>query len=225
MNKLFITTLAVVVLSSTLSLAAPVTQLPLDTADCYQIGTGQLTTNWPGSTFYSYDVTDTTLSVLVVKLEVTAVYALGEQPGFGSIQVFNGTQQLYIDWVAAGVREWSNTQFANTWYEPIGDDSVYAITRPAKNGNAGSAGDVNDNYTYPANGVGSVNYYYVAFDNPVTVTDIKMSSGSNCNLDFDLTFYSLEAPTNGSAIPEPTSIALLCSALASGFFRYVRARG
>ncbi|MCD6459353.1 PEP-CTERM sorting domain-containing protein [bacterium] len=48
-------------------------------------------------------------------------------------------------------------------------------------------------------------YYYVGFDSPVAITNIKLDNGTNTDIDYDLTFYAYP----GNTVPEPATIILL----------------
>ena len=185
----------------------------MDENSMTQVGTGTFQASSTLSTFYDYDVTDTNLTVLMLKMTATN----GSDGGLGAIQLFDGTNQLIIPYAAASHQDWYRAQNINTWYstgviEPLDSMNIYAIHRATYNGNQYFAGSVNNNYTYHRDGT-NITYYYVAFATPVHVTDIKLGNDTNRNITYNIAFFSNDA---GAVIPEP--LTLLSFSLAIGSF-------
>ena len=186
------------------AISYPVQLLPMDENTMTQIGTGGLSTIFGTGSFYSYDVTDTNLNIMMLKMTATN----GSDGGLGAIQLFDGTNQLLIPYAASSNRDWfnqqSDTQYSTGIIEPLDPMDSYAIHRASYNGNNNFAGEVNNNYTYHRDG-SNVMYYYVAFDRPVHVTDVKLGNGTNRNITYNIEFFSKNDET---VIPEPEYVRL-----------------
>ncbi|NUM35598.1 MAG: hypothetical protein HUU50_13710 [Candidatus Brocadiae bacterium] len=205
-NKLIFLCMLVFILSVH---AVPNYSLPLNPSLGSQIGSGTLDVVFSTGSFVQYDVQDVNLNVLLVKMQITNIRSYGNQPGFGSIQLYNGVNLInQTSYVAASAQDWSNVQTINTWYSSNhSSDYGYALTRPMVNGLYNDAGGVNDNYTMqnPGNSTGFICYYYVGFDSSVHVTSLKFGTGSNSDVTYNMTFYAFSTAT----VPEPASWILM----------------
>jgi len=210
MKKFGLIVLTLLLLSHTKVFSAPVVNLPIDSNDLTEIGSGTYNTVWqtPG-TFLSYDITDIYLTVLAVKIDPIGNIGVDDR-SFGAIQLYNGATQILIPFVAASEEDLFKTQSPNTWYIPNpSSDADYAITRAASNGNANYAGDyygTRQYYIY----FSDTTTYYVGFESPVYVTEVKLGTGGHNERDYQVDFYAYGAePSSTETIPEPTSIVLL----------------
>ena len=189
--------------------AAPVLSVPLNESDGVEIGSFSFQSNaGAAGVFFDYDVTDTPLTVLMLKMVLTNNnVSWPNTGGLGAVQLFNGSTQVLAPYAAASKIPWFGDQSANTWYDADSVPGAYHIQQAIYLGNNGSAGDGGySNYTFATGGVGDVTYYYIGFESPVYITDIRLGDGAQSFQTYDVTAIAFSAP---GTVPEPASMMLL----------------
>ena len=194
------------------ALPAP-TSLPIPDGQYTQLGSGTFNMISGGGDYnynngaHKYDITDMTLTILKVRFEyqsgATDVHVLG------GIQLYQNSTQILAQYAAGSHDSAENPKgMAYTWYQVTTPPNRYHTLQPAANGNAGSAGGVND--CYVAGRTTTWFEYYIGFDTPQLITEVWLGNGDNRFITYDTTFYGYN---EYSTMPEPATMILFGTGL------------